>query len=131
MSLAREGKQQAWWQPYDLDYFATYVDLEQAATRLSYPMADLVLVIDEAVVHRVVGSPAVMAAQMQHLVAASAMPNVELQVISFEAGTHPAMDNIFTLLEFGQPAPAVVYVEGLLSWLCLEREQEVPGASKY
>src|SRR5579872_4147956 len=36
MNLAREGRQQAWWQPYDLDYFATYVDLEQAATRLSY-----------------------------------------------------------------------------------------------
>jgi transcriptional regulator with XRE-family HTH domain len=30
MTLAREGKQQGWWQSYDLDY-ATYVGLEQAA----------------------------------------------------------------------------------------------------
>lgn len=30
MTLAREGKQQGWWQSYDLDY-ATYVGLEEAA----------------------------------------------------------------------------------------------------
>jgi transcriptional regulator with XRE-family HTH domain len=34
--LATEGKQRGWWQSYDLDYFATYVDLEQTATSLSY-----------------------------------------------------------------------------------------------
>ena len=35
MGLVREGKQQAWWQSHELDYFATYVGLEQAATMLS------------------------------------------------------------------------------------------------
>lgn len=33
MNLAREGKQQGWWQPYDLPD-STYVGLEQAATSL-------------------------------------------------------------------------------------------------
>ena len=28
MDLVREGKQQAWWQSHELDYFATYVGLE-------------------------------------------------------------------------------------------------------
>ncbi len=195
MDLAREGKQQAWWQPYDLDYFATYVDLEQAATGLSYyhttvmpgllqtvdyaramfawslptghpagyfaehpqqrrdhlieytperrdqlidvrlrrqrqlltrdPAPDLVAVLDEAVLHRVVGGPAIMGAQLRHLVEASLMPNLALQVIPFAAGAHPAMDNIFTILEFDDTAPSVVYVEGLMGWLYLEREQEV------
>jgi transcriptional regulator with XRE-family HTH domain len=195
MELAREGKQQAWWQPYDLDYFATYVDLEQAASGLSYyhttvvpgllqtvdyaramfawslptgqparhyaehhldrrdnlleytperrdqlidvrvrrqrqlltrdPAPDLVAVLDEAVLHRVVGGPAIMGAQLRHLVEASAMSNLALQVVPFGAGAHPAMDNIFTLLEFGGTAPSVVYVEGLMGWLYLEREQEV------
>ena len=32
--LAAEGKQQGWWQPYELE-FATYVGLEAAATSLS------------------------------------------------------------------------------------------------
>ena len=34
MGLVREAKQQAWWQSYDLDYYATYVGLEQAAVTL-------------------------------------------------------------------------------------------------
>jgi transcriptional regulator with XRE-family HTH domain len=195
MDLAREGKQQAWWQPYDLDYFATYVDLEQAATGLSYyhttvvpgllqtvdyaramfawslptgqlgahlaehpqdrrdnlieytperrdqlidvrvrrqrqlltrdPAPDLVAVLDEAVLHRVVGGPAIMGAQLRHLVEASARSNLALQVIPFGLGAHPAMDNIFTILEFEGAAPSIVYVEGLMGWLYLEREQEV------
>src|SRR6266852_4374594 len=33
MNLAREGKQQAWWQSYDLD-FGTYVGLEADATAI-------------------------------------------------------------------------------------------------
>lgn len=195
MDLAREGKQQAWWQPYDLDYFATYVDLEQAATGLAYyhttvvpgllqtvdyaramfawslptgqlaahfaehpqdrrdnlieytperrdqlidvrlrrqrhlltrdPAPDLVAVLDEAVLHRMVGGPAIMGAQLRHLVEVSAMSNLALQVIPFGAGAHPAMDNIFTILQFDDPAPSIVYVEGLMGWLYLEREQEV------
>ena len=210
MELAREGKQQAWWQPYELDYFATYVDLEQAATTMSYyhttvvpgllqtveyaksmfawtlPTADapavvdepavarvggtpgvarvggapgrhdhvidfaperrdrlidvrlrrqqvltrepppqLEMVFDEAVLHRVVGGPKVMAAQLCRLTEASSMPNVTLRVIPFSAGSHPAMDNIFTVLDFADAVPSVVYVEGLMGWLYLERENEV------
>jgi transcriptional regulator with XRE-family HTH domain len=41
MTLAREGKQQAWWQPYDLD-FETYVGLEQAAVGLCYHQCTIV-----------------------------------------------------------------------------------------
>lgn len=189
--LASESKQPGWWQSYDLDYFATYVDLEQAATGLSYyhstivpgllqtvdyaramfaralpeehpgesylpethdqlieytrerrdqlidvrlrrqqvltrdPAPDLVVVLDEAVLHRAVGGSAVMGPQLRRLREASAMPNLTLQVIPFGAGAHPAMDNIFAILEFGDAASSLVYVEGLMGWLYLEREQEV------
>jgi len=175
MGLAREGKQQTWWQPYDLD-FATYVDLEQAAGKMSYyhttvvpgllqtvdyakamyevahlpwgytperrgqlidvrlrrqevltrdPLPSLVAVLDEAVLHRVVGGPEVMRGQLRRLFEASVMPNVTLQVIPFGTGAHPAMDNIFTILDFADVVPSVVYVEGLMGWLYLEREPEV------
>lgn len=174
MSLVREGKQQGWWQSHELD-FATYVDLEQAATTLTYyqstiipgllqtveyaramyaaglpaeitperadelievrlrrqqvlsrdPPLQLLAVCDEAVLHRVVGGPAVMAAQLDHLKEAASMPNVTLQVIPYGAGAHPAMDNMFTILEFGAVASRVVYVEGLMGWLYIEREHEV------
>ncbi len=173
--LAAEGKQQGWWQSYELDYFATYVGLEQAAASLSYyvsmvvpgllqtpeyakamfagglpseinlarsdqlidvrlrrqqvltrdPALQVSAVLDEAVLHRVVGGPEVMSAQLHHLVEAAAMPNVTLQVIPFSVGAHPAMDDLFTILKFGNSAPSVVYVEGLMGWLYLEREHEV------
>src|ERR1700743_3049981 len=41
MTLAREGKQQGWWQSYDLDY-ATYVGLEEAAVALTYFQSSIV-----------------------------------------------------------------------------------------
>ena len=180
MDMAREGRQQAWWQPFELEYFATFVGLEQAAASLSYYMSAIVpgllqtadyaramlasalpaefnpaefnaergdelidvrlrrqqvltrdpplqisAVLDEAVLHRVVGGPAVMAAQLRHLVEASDMPNVAVQVIPFAAGAHPAMDDLFTILDFQNVAPPMVYIEGLMGWLYIEREHEV------
>ena len=121
MQLAAEGKQQAWWQSYDLGY-ATYVGLEAEATVSAFqssvvhgllqtadyaraghevPCRDLALleierqieakltrqailtrgnppsfrvVLDEAVLHRMVGGPLIMGVQLERLteVAASA-----------------------------------------------------------
>jgi transcriptional regulator with XRE-family HTH domain len=175
MELAKEGKQQGWWQTYDLDFFGTYVGLEQAATWLCYYQSSIVpgllqtpeyaramhqgslpqeftqeradalievrlrrqqvltrdpplrleAVIDEAVLHRVVGGPAVMGAQLRHLVEAGNMPNVTLRAIPYGVGAQPAMDNMFNILEFGDVAPRVVYVEGLMGLLFIEKERDV------
>ena len=40
--LAAEAKQSGWWQSYELDYFATYVGLEAAATSLYYFQSSIV-----------------------------------------------------------------------------------------
>ena len=175
VSLAREGKQQGWWQSHELDYFATYVGLEEAATALwcyqssivfgllqtvdyaqamykaSLPAeftperADelikvrlrrqqvltrerpvrLMVLFDEAMLHRVVGGPEVMRAQIDHLVEVANLPNVTLGVIPYAAGAHPAMESMFNIMDFGEVASSVVYVEGLMGWLYLERPQEV------
>jgi transcriptional regulator with XRE-family HTH domain len=89
------------------------------------PPLQLRVVLDEAVLHRVVGGPAVMAGQMEHFAALAKYPNVTLQIIPFSLGAHPAMENMFNILEFGDIAPRVVYVEGLMGWLFLEREHDV------
>jgi transcriptional regulator with XRE-family HTH domain len=171
-TLAKEGKEQAWWQPYDLPY-ATYVGLEAEATsisdfdsvipgllqipayaraihegampRLSSAVIDQRIevrntrqailtrddppqfsaVVDEAALHRVVGGPAVMAAQLGHIIDVCDLPNVSVQVISYSAGVHPALDSKFILLEFAPPAPGVVYVEGLVGQMYLEKPQDV------
>jgi hypothetical protein len=72
------------------------------------------VVIDQGVLHRMVGGPSVMAAQLRHLARQSSHPGVTFQVIPWEAGPHPGMDGSFTMIRIAGPLPDVVYVESLL-----------------
>ncbi|HET9080918.1 MAG TPA: helix-turn-helix transcriptional regulator [Trebonia sp.] len=172
--LAAEGKQQGWWQSYELDYFATYVGLEESATSIRQyqsttipgllqtpdyvramsevlvpevpddrvdvlvevkmrrqsrligdPPLPLRIILDEAVLHRAVGGPAVMSAQLDHVVSATRKHDVTVQVIPFSSGAHPAMDSTFTILGFAESVASVVYVEGLVGWIYIERPHDV------
>jgi transcriptional regulator with XRE-family HTH domain len=173
MSLARQGRGQAWWQPFDLPY-ATYVGLEAEAVSIrdyepgvipgllqipDYTRAvhdrviprlndriidqrleerrtrqkllaqdsppEFAAVIDEAVLRRAVGGPAVMRRQIERVVEASRLPHVMLQVIPFGVGAHPALDSTFIILEQRPPVATVVYVEGLVGQIYIERPQDV------
>jgi hypothetical protein len=68
-------------------------------------------VIDEAALHRVVGGPGVMRAQLEALIERAALPNVTVQVLPFEAGAHPGMDSTFILLHLDEEVSDVVQVE--------------------
>jgi transcriptional regulator with XRE-family HTH domain len=82
-------------------------------------------VMDESVLHRVVGGPALMRAQFEHLLELSALPNVTLRIIRYEAGALPA-GNMFIILGFAQPeVPDVVYLEGLTGEVSLEAAADV------
>jgi len=173
MRLAREGKEQGWWQPYDLPY-STYVGLEAEARlirdyqssvvpgllqtadyaraghegampRLSSDVIDqrvqarlarqalltqnappkFQAVLDEAVLHRAVGGPRVMSAQLRKILELSALPNVTVQVIPYAVGAHPAVESNFNLLQLAPPAPGVIFVEGLVGSIYLEREEDL------
>jgi transcriptional regulator with XRE-family HTH domain len=82
-------------------------------------------ILDQAVVHRLVGGPEVMRAQIQWVIEAIELRNVTVQVLPYTAGAHPAMDSTFILLELAPPVPSVVYVEGLVGQIYLEREQDI------
>ncbi len=83
-------------------------------------------VIDESVLHRVVGSPGVMHAQLTKLLEVSEFSNVTLGVIPFEAGALPSGNNKFIILTFESRTIAdVVFVEGLTGDLYLDDPQEV------
>jgi Domain of unknown function (DUF5753) len=83
-------------------------------------------IIDEAVLRRQVGGPAVMRAQFRHLLEASELPNVTFQVIPFDGGAHPGMAGSFIALQFAEEAiPAVIYVESMAGELFLEHESDV------
>ncbi len=76
-------------------------------------------IIDEAALHRSVGGPDVMRAQLEALADRAALPNVTLQVIPLEVGAHPGMDSTFVLLSL-EDVSDVCYVEGLVGNLYLE-----------
>jgi Domain of unknown function (DUF5753)/Helix-turn-helix domain len=178
MTLAKESKQQGWWQSYSLPY-STYVGLEAEATAVSgfhssvmpgllqtaeYAHAiqeaavpevsapDLTpeiierrvearirrqalltketplkftTIVDEAVLHRLVGGSSTMKDQLQHLVSMAALPNVTIQVVPYGAGAHPALESTFYILDFADAVPSVIYVEGLVGWIYLERIEDI------
>lgn len=83
-------------------------------------------VVDESVLHRVVGSPAVMQAQLERLLELSDLPNVTLRVIPYQAGALPAGNNKFIILGFARSAVSdVVFIEGLTGDLYLEDPRDV------
>jgi transcriptional regulator with XRE-family HTH domain len=182
MTLAREGKQQGWWQSYDLPFaLPTYVGLEAEAvcikdydsavipgllqsreysravhreplpepaerestedrveqrvearlrrqellTRVDPPPLRFWAILDEAVLHRVIGGPAVMREQLEMVVEKMKLPNVTLQVIPFSAGAHPALDSTFNILEFSGEMPDIVYSEGLAGFIFMEGAADI------
>ena len=66
-----------------------------------------------------------MSAQISRVIEACELPNVTVRVLPFAAGAHPALDSTFILMEFEDPMPGVVYVEGLVGHLYVERSQDV------
>ena len=83
-------------------------------------------VLNEAAVRRVVGGTKVMRAQLQHIAALADRPHINVQVLPFRAGAHPAMDGSFVILGFPEaPDPDVVYLESQTGSLYLERLPEV------
>jgi hypothetical protein len=87
-------------------------------------------ILDEAALHRLVGGPAVMAAQLDRLIEVTSNPNITIQVIPYEAGAHPAMDSTFNILGFAGTVPGLVYVEGLVGWIYLDRRNDIERYQK-
>jgi transcriptional regulator with XRE-family HTH domain len=83
-------------------------------------------VVDEAALRRPVGGPEVMCAQLDHLIAATKLPNVTLQVVQFRASAHAALGQPFVILRFRDPElPDMVYLEQLTSGLWIDKRDEV------
>jgi transcriptional regulator with XRE-family HTH domain len=84
------------------------------------------VVLDEAVLHRMVGGATVTRAQLAALAEAAGRPNVVLQVLPFSAGANAGMDGRFVLLAFPDPEdPPIAYVEGLMGDIYVEAGEEV------
>lgn len=59
-------------------------------------------IVDEAVLHRVVGSPEIMRAQLRKLIEVGELPNVTVYVLPFSAGAHKGMKGSFEIIELSE-----------------------------
>jgi transcriptional regulator with XRE-family HTH domain len=84
------------------------------------------IVLNEAVIRRIVGEGAVMHEQLLRLAEAASAPNITLQILPFSAGAHASMDSAFWILSFDPPTDSeVVYFEHPTCSLYLEKPGEV------
>jgi hypothetical protein len=175
MTIAREAKQQGWWNKFDDLGIDSLIGLEMEARQISahdssfvpwafqteqYARAiikgvlpridDRILdervtarmtrqeilrspeppylwsLIDESALRRAVGEGRLMRDQLSKILETAAASNVTTQVVPFEAGAHPGLDNTFMLLEFVSSAQSpVVFVENLAGNFYLERDAEI------
>lgn len=92
------------------------------------PPLDLVAIIDEAVLRRVVGNRKVMHAQLRHLAEFAALPAITLQVSPLDGGAHSAMDGAFILLDFPDSDEEMLYHAYVSGSLHIEDQEEVREA---
>jgi transcriptional regulator with XRE-family HTH domain len=84
------------------------------------------VLVDEAVLHRPTGGPAVMAEQIDKVLELSEEGKVTTQIVPFQVGVLAIQESNFVLLEFKESdLPPVVFIEGLLTNHYLERKADV------
>ncbi|RDI66590.1 helix-turn-helix domain-containing protein [Nocardia pseudobrasiliensis] len=103
---------------------------QRIITRKSRPVS-VTLILHEAVLHTIVGSSAVMAAQLSHLAALSTLPNVTILVLPYGAGL-PIGTPVgpYVILDFPDSpkelaSPTTIYIENLTGDMYLGGEGEV------
>ncbi|WP_058045807.1 helix-turn-helix domain-containing protein [Streptomyces roseifaciens] len=85
------------------------------------PPLSLRCVLDEACLRREMGSRDVLRGQLEHLIAVSKQPNVELQVLPFSSGAHTGINGAYTVFHFDVGDP-VVAVEPLATSVYMDED---------
>jgi transcriptional regulator with XRE-family HTH domain len=87
--------------------------------------ARLWAILDESVIHRVIGGSSVMREQLEHLIAVGEQGRVAVQVVPYGTDAHPGLAGPFTILGFDRAAePDIVYLESVGGNLCVDKPEE-------
>ncbi|MFE3199321.1 helix-turn-helix domain-containing protein [Embleya sp. NPDC059237] len=87
---------------------------------------DLTALLDEGILRRPVGGPAVMAAQMRHLLAESARERINIRVVRFDRAAGVAPPSPMTYLRFASGGPSeMIYLEQANSATYLSRRADI------
>ncbi|WP_030295878.1 helix-turn-helix domain-containing protein [Streptomyces sp. NRRL F-5681] len=110
------------------EQIASYIDVRRSRqeifTRENPPQ--FVCLLDEAVLHREIGGPAVMAAQLGKILEISNPPKLTIQVVPFAEGWHAGADGAFSIYSYPDPMDLdVVNLEYLDGALYLEEDESV------
>ena len=72
----------------------------------------LFFILDEAVIHRLMGAKALRQAQLEKLIRLADKPEVTIEIVPFSIGLHRGMAENFNILEFSEPGDNdVLYFE--------------------
>jgi transcriptional regulator with XRE-family HTH domain len=82
-------------------------------------------ILDESVIRRVVGSAAVMRAQLERLIADGQQGRTTIQVVPYHADPHPGLAGPFIILGFEEPTePDIIYLETVGGNLYVDKPEE-------
>jgi hypothetical protein len=81
-------------------------------------------ILDESVLHRIVGGPSVMAGQLRRLLEISEQPSVSIRIVPYDAGTVPAGVNKFIILALPDRTEAV-FTEEVTRMRRIDQAEEV------
>ncbi|MGI8306792.1 helix-turn-helix domain-containing protein [Saccharopolyspora hattusasensis] len=82
-------------------------------------------ILDQTVLERVVGRPAIMRDQLRKLLDLTEKPSVTIQILPKEVPGSPGLEGPFTLLTLPDPIPDVGYTEGPAGSLYIEDREQV------
>jgi transcriptional regulator with XRE-family HTH domain len=119
-------------EPAEIDRRVRLRMARQALVSRAIDQPALQVALNESVLRWPVGGPAVMAAQLERLAAASELPNVSLRVVPFSAGFHPGiLSGSFNILRFplngngADTEPPTLYADLYTGALYLDKPQEI------
>lgn len=97
---------------------------QEVLTRPDHPL-ELWAILDEAVLRRPVGGPAIMRAQLGKLLQATEQPNVTVQILPLAQGAHTGLNGSFYLLDFPGDDPPTTYIDSPAGNIFLDKAHQV------
>ena len=86
------------------------IQMKRQELLLSRPNPPLLFfVLDEAVIHRLIGARSLRQAQLKKLIQMANQPEVTIEILPFNVGLHRGMATNFSILEFGAVADDILY----------------------
>ncbi|MFI1732041.1 Scr1 family TA system antitoxin-like transcriptional regulator [Streptomyces acidicola] len=98
--------------------------LERARVLDNFHSPEFRFLLDEAVLRRVVGSPAVMCEQLRHITELAASRRIRVHVLPYSVGAHALQAGFLSLMWF-EDLPPIAYAEGVNSGRILELSSAV------